>query len=361
MNPEPNLPSSAPEWAAELAHGELTQAQRVALADWLRESPTHVRELLQLTLMHQDLAALSIGPEQREVWVQEARAAAQAPTPLLGRAKERAKSWLPRQSPRAHEHGHRQRRWLLVAGGLLAVFGLSSFLYWQDGRYTTRIGEQRVVTLPDGSVFSLNTDSELKVRYTAQQRAIELIKGEAYFRVSHDASRPFVVTVQNATVKAVGTQFDVRIASNSTIVSVVDGVVEVRGETLVNRQADSTPAASAIQLKKGQEIHIGRMSAANPSGSAPIVIAERTTALGNASAWTQGRVEFDATPLSDVLGEFQRYGNLHVQIDDDALRQLKLTGSFDAHDPQAVLDYVDTLPGIMVEKTGQQTYVIRRR
>jgi transmembrane sensor len=90
------------------------------------------------------------------------------------------------------------------------------------------------------------------------------------------------------------------------------------------------------------------------------VVAANTSALGNA-AWTQGRVEFDDTPLVDVLSEFQRYGALRVQIDDEALRQLKLTGSFDAHDPQAALDYVATLPGVVVEKTGPKTYVIHRR
>jgi transmembrane sensor len=314
---------------------------------------------MQLTLIHQDLVALSIGPEQIEAWVQEARAAAQAPTPLLVRAKERAKSWLPRQSSSFHEDGHGPRRWALVAGGVLAVAGLSAYLVWQDGRYTTHVGEQRVVTLADGSVFSLNTDSELRVRYSSERRAIELIKGEAYFRVSHDASRPFVVTAQNATVKAVGTQFDVRIASQDTIVSVVDGAVEVRREAPANRESGSGPADAAIHLRKGQEIHISRVSTANPSGFPPIAIAERTTALGNA-AWTQGRVEFDATPLVDVLSEFHRYGDLHVQIDDETVRQLKLTGSFDAHDPQAALDYVATLPGITVEKTGPQSYVIRR-
>jgi transmembrane sensor len=360
MSSEPGLPSSAPEWVAELAQGELSPAQRAALTDWLRESPTHVRELLQLTLIHQDLAALSIGPEQIEAWVPEARAAAQAPTPLLIRARERAKSWLPRQSSRIHEDGHRQKRWASVAGGVLAVAGFSAYLVWQSGRYATHVGEQRVVTLADGSVFSLNTDSELRVRYSSKRRAIELIKGEAYFRVSHDASRPFVVTAQNATVKAVGTQFDVRIASQDTIVSVVDGAVEVRSAALANPKVDSVPADSAIQVRKGQEIHIRRMIAADASSSSPIVLAERTTALGSA-AWTQGRVEFDATPLVDVLSEFQRYGDLHVQIDDEALRQLKLTGSFDAHDPQAALDYVGTLPGIVVEKTGPRTYIVRRR
>ena len=358
MSSEPNLPSSAAEWAAELADGELTDAQRAALTDWLRESPVHVRELLQLTLIHRDFAALAIGPEQREVWVQEVRASAQAPTPLLVRAKKRAASWWPRRSQTAREDGHRQGLWLPVASGLLAVAGLSAYIYWQDGRYTTQIGEQRVVTLADGSIFSLNTDSELKVRYSAEQRTIELIKGEAYFRVAHDATRPFVVTAQNTTVKAVGTQFDVRIASQDTIVGVVDGVVEVRGDSSPNREVDSTRADSAIKLIQGQEIHISRLSMANRNASAPMAISERTTMLGNA-AWIQGRVEFDATPLVDVLREFQRYGELHVQVDGD-LGQLRLTGSFDAHDPQAALDYVATLPGIIVEKVGPETYIIRR-
>ena len=80
-----------------------------------------------------------------------------------------------------------------------------------------------------------------------------------------------------------------------------------------------------------------------------------------AAAWTQGRVEFDATPLSDILSEFQRYRDFNVQIEDDTIRQLKLTGSFDAYDPEAALAYIATLPGIVVEKKNTQTFIVSRK
>jgi len=73
---------SAPEWITELAERELTSSQKAALTDWLRESPIHVRDFLQLTLLHQDLAALPIDVDELDTWVREARSTALAPIPL---------------------------------------------------------------------------------------------------------------------------------------------------------------------------------------------------------------------------------------------------------------------------------------
>ena len=79
------------------------------------------------------------------------------------------------------------------------------------------------------------------------------------------------------------------------------------------------------------------------------------------ASWTRGRVEFENTPLVDVLREFQRYRHVRVLIEDDNIRQLKLTGSFDAHDPDSALAYIATLPGIEVDEVDAHAYRIHRR
>jgi transmembrane sensor len=79
------------------------------------------------------------------------------------------------------------------------------------------------------------------------------------------------------------------------------------------------------------------------------------------SSWTRGRVEFENTPLVDVLSEFQRYRDVRILIDDESIRRLKLSGSFDAYDPDSALAYVATLPGIAVEEVDAHTFRVLHR
>jgi len=230
---------------------------------------------------------------------------------------------------------------------------------WQEGRYVTGVGEQRVVTLLDGSVIEINTNSALKVHFSAQQRAISLIKGEAFFRVAHDAARPFVVTAGEADVKAVGTQFNVRMGSDGTLVSVVEGTVEVRDDA-AQAPSGSTVETAAIRVTSGEQARIAPVRAGDSAHRLAIAKVTASTPR-QAASWTRGRVEFEDTPIGDVLSEFQRYQETNVTFDDDAIRQIKLTGSFDAHDPESALAYMATLPGIIVEKIDSRTYRIHRR
>src|SRR5262245_22072336 len=87
MMSEKQVPTTAADWIAQLAEAEPNAAQRAALTDWLRESPTHVRELLDLTLIHQELASLPLAAEQLEGWMREARSTASGLS-ILGIEKE---------------------------------------------------------------------------------------------------------------------------------------------------------------------------------------------------------------------------------------------------------------------------------
>jgi len=355
-------PSNASEWLAEAANKELAASQKAALADWLRESPTHVREFLQMTLVQQDLGNLKISAEQIESWVNEAKSASQEPTRITSVLEPTGRR---ENTPSGNDgfavalRSRRPRVWLAAACLVVALLG-AGFVRWEEGRYSTGFGEQRIVTLADGSVIEINTDSALQVRFSKHERAINLIKGEAFFRVAHDASRPFVVSAGEANVKAVGTQFNVRMGGDSTLVSVIEGTVEVRDETPAVRAAGSAADDEpAVRVTSGEEASI---TLARPSNSNKRLAVAKMTRPSpqRAASWTRGRVEFEDTPLGDVLSEFQRYRNVNVVIDDESARQLKLTGSFDAHDPDSALAYIATLPGLRVEEVDAHTYRIVR-
>lgn len=351
-------PANASEWLAEAGRDALTASQKATLADWLRESPAHVREFLQTTLIHQDLGKLEIPREQIDAWVSAARSASLDPTRIPLALEPFARS--PnrngiRMVPRA---ARRARVWLAAASLGAVVLAAALVLHWEEGRYSTALGEQRIVTLADGSVIELNTDSALKVRLTKQQRAIDMIKGEAFFRVAHDTARPFVVSAGEASVKAVGTQFNVRMRSDATLVSVVEGTVEVRDDTPDARAAAG--AESVVRVTTGEEASITPISSQASKRRLSVAKIAASSAQ-RAASWTRGRVEFENTPLVDVLSEFQRYRDVRILIDDESIRQLKLTGSFDAHDPDSALAYIATLPSIVVEKVDAHTFRVLHR
>ena len=183
-----------------------------------------------------------------------------------------------------------------------------------------------------------------------------MTRGEAFFRVAHDVTRPFIVSAGDADVKAIGTQFNVRLAKDATLVSVLEGTVEVRDDTAA---ADAGSGMPGLKVTTGEEASITRprFNAQN----AHLALAKLSNASPQrAASWTRGRVEFENMPLDDVLKEFRRYRNVQVLVDDEDIRQLKLTGSFDAHDPDSALAFIATLPGLVVKQIDPQTYRVTR-
>jgi transmembrane sensor len=347
-NADTPRPTSASDWMAELNQGELDPERKAALTDWLRESPLNVREFLEANLLAQDLRDVPVSREQLEDWVKEVREA-RSPIPLAVTGTTSVFDAAPR-SDRVQRR-NRRRAWSIAASlALVASFGAAAYMHWQDGRYSTDLGEQRIVTLADGSVVTLNTSSTIKVDFSKQRRNVQLIEGEAFFRVAHDTARPFDVTARDATARAVGTQFNVRIAGESTLVSVVEGVVDVR---------EVSAAEEVLRLHKGEEAAVATSHAMADQESARVRKMAHAAPL-RAVAWTRGRVEFDGTPLVDVLDEFQRYRQFQVSVA-EPLRQMRLTGSFDAQDLESALAYIATLPNVVVETTGAHSFVIRER
>ena len=120
--------------------------------------------------------------------------------------------------------------------------------FWSDrNAFATRVGEQRVIPLADGSSLSLDTDSRVRVRFTDRQRRIDLVEGQALFNVEHDAGRPFVVYAGKTRVTAVGTVFDVRRAGEEVRVTLVSGAIDVQ-----SNEASSPPR----RIAAGQQVRV---------------------------------------------------------------------------------------------------------
>ena len=250
---------------------------------------------------------------------------------------------------------HRLRDWLhavppagrisaLVAVGLGAVLLASGVMVSQAGQiYRSGLGEQRIVRLEDGSQVRLDTNTQLTVRFAKAARRVELSRGQAFFDVAHDATRPFTVRADGAEVRAVGTRFDVRRDGSAVQVTLVEGRVQVR-------QAEG---GGAWTMDPGQQLRLGSKPAATP----PEV--QRIDAAA-ATSWTDGRLTFHAMPLSAAIAEVNRYGRQKVTLEAADLSERAVSGAFDTGNTEAFVAAVSELYGLQADRRPDGQIVLRR-
>lgn len=242
-------------------------------------------------------------------------------------------------------HRRRRRRWVgyaIAASVLLAVgaFWLGHHDYDRlRGDTVTTVGELRVLQLDDGSTITLNTDTALRVTYGAQERHVRLDRGEAYFQVAHQPSRPFIVDTPAGRAKVLGTVFDVRSETDRTRVAVAEGHVAV-----------SAAGGGDTVLSAGQSVWLSK--AGWQPGS------ERDA--DPTAAWRRGQLVFFRTPLADVVASLDRYRHGKVYLRGDALRQLPVSGSFDTRHPDATLDLLLSTLHLRTVRLGPWITVVYR-
>ena len=233
--------------------------------------------------------------------------------------------------------------WLSVDAMLAARHGVYA--------YSTAPGERKDFTLPDGSRISLDADSALNVELTRQQRSLRLARGEAYFEVAKDPSRPFIVSAGGASVRAVGTEFNVRMGDHRTVVAVVEGRVQVAA--LADTATDAGVAAvaearGAAALRLVAQVSAGQ-AVAYKAESGLQALSEAEASL--ATSWLEGRRQYRNEPLQYVLADVDRYTGRHIEIADAETAALKFTGTLNLDNSAAWLRALSiALPVTVTEK-----------
>lgn len=228
-------------------------------------------------------------------------------------------------------------RWKMgIAAMLLAGLLGGGAYYWlaAGDDYRTPFGARQTVRLADGSSISLDSDSEVVVRYTKTARDIRLVKGQARFDVAHDDARPFSVFARDEKVVATGTAFNIDITQPRILVTLIQGRVVVSGgnglRPFVAALLSASPRAAPLILRAGQQL------AAAPDQTPVVSTADLRTAL----AWTNGQLIFDNQPLADVVARINHYARQPIVIADARLAQLRISGSFNTGDVAGFLDIV---------------------
>jgi len=211
---------------------------------------------------------------------------------------------------------------------------------------TERGGFERVV-LPDGSTALLNTNTEMRMRFSRESREIVLIRGEALFTVARDERRPFEVSVGDNAIRAIGTSFDVRLREPREI-----EVMVARGIVAIDRAPGSTTVSARSLLAAGDEALIDARGTARA-----LHIGE--SAIGRRLAWTRGQIWLSQTTLADAIAEFNRYNSRQLVLGEPTLATLRVGGSFTTTDPTAFLAALERIFGIQARARDHQVILTR--
>jgi transmembrane sensor len=335
------------DWFGECRSSELDAAARRDFDRWLRQSPDHIAAYLEVAALYQEGGA-AIPASEADV---EALIAAAVQhhdnvvdlSPSAG-VREPVVPSVSRSKPR--------RRFAIVASlaTAAAVLVVVSLMFWPQ-TYVTGIGEQRSIVLADGSTVELNSRSKIRIRFSAERRGVELIEGQALFKVAKDHARPFVVDSDGTLVRAVGTQFDVYRKREGTIVTVVEGRVAVLAEGGSNDVTFAEPATAALGpgllVSAGEQVTVNESSAqraAHPN-------------IDSATAWRQRELVFDTASLFEVAEEFNRYNTRRLVIDKDEHYDFHISGVFSSTDPSSLIRFLQARRDLRIIETETEIRV----
>ena len=328
--------AEAARWWAHVGNKgptEVSEADRREFTTWLRESPLHIAEMLRIIRIDDTLRSFQSWHEVPcGTEADDDNIVMFAPPSPAARSAEAPKN----------KTISRVRRFALaasVAAAAVVVAGLG--LHARGTVLSTDRAERREVVLADGSVVNLEPETKLRVSLGKTERRITLEQGRALFHVAKDATRPFLVASEGTLVRAVGTIFGVEDADKSIIVTVKEGKVAVgqmtpeaavKTESLPRRPgAAPGTARSEVFLTSNEQVTIPT------SGSrGPVEEVDATRAL----AWSEGVLVFDSTPLDQVAHTFNQYNRVQIRIRDAELSHRPVSGTFQASDPQTLVDFI---------------------
>lgn len=225
---------------------------------------------------------------------------------------------------------------LLVSVGVWVAHG--GLVVSPPARYVTHLGEHRTEMLDDRTAIVLNTDTVVETHYSRNRRDVTLQRGEAQFDVAHDATRPFIVSTDVGTITALGTRFQVRRETDATLITLLEGKVEVA---------------------QGQERRVLRPNEqARLSMSTGIAVRTIDPALVN--GWLDGWLRFRNTPLAEVVAEANRYSPRQLRLGDGKLDSFQLNGNFRAGDNLSIATAIAQILSLRVEDRGSDIVLLSK-
>ena len=349
--PDPQFPlndaieSAAAEWLVRHDRG-LTPAQQDEFLSWLTASAAHRASFERHRRLWGDFNALAQWrPEHGTV-----------PNPDLLARHRRPSPW----------------RW--AAPALLAAAAVALLLVWSSANrapnHATLAFEAttyRQETLSDGSVLDLNRGAHVVVQFTAAERRVLLVQGEAQFAVAKNPARPFVVRAAGVEVRAVGTAFNVKLAGPNLEVLVTEGTVHVSQQTVVVTPTSMAAGAAAGSAPSAAPVVLAALTAGPRTVfpvatviAPPVIVPASVPEIARLLDWQPRLLDFESTPLAEVVENFNRRNSLRLVLGDDGLRALPIVASIRSDNVEGFVRLLEGTMGVRADRSSTGEIVLRR-
>lgn len=333
---------SAAEWMVRLQDPKLSRSERIEYVRWLRRSPLHVAQMLRVSHLQHELTDFPY-------WNEIAPLASATDPSVVELSSARDPPDRKSLSGRSAWSG----RWISVLAASIAFLGIA-LAYFGDFVHRsidTGVGERRSVVLADGTVVRLSPETTLRVHFSRSERRIDLTRGNALFRVAKNPAKPFLVETGRARVRVIGTAFGVDRRSDSVVVTVEEGRVAVAERlTEPSSPVARTPSPVAeISLGPDQQVIVPQVGS---MGQVRKVDSHREL------SWAEGRLVFDHDSVAEVVQQFNRFNRTQIKILDPQLATRPVSAVFNVSDPEAFVNFLESVTNIRVTRASHDTIVI---
>lgn len=290
-------------WAAE---------DDMRLSEWLSESPRHLAAYWRL----------------KAAWEQTERLAALRAHPFWRPATQKTGSL------------SKFAKAIVAAAVVAAVAVTASFWDGPSGsRYATGVGGRTTIRLADGSELDLGTDTEIRTHFTSGRRAVDVLKGEVFFRITHNEAQPFVVTAGKHRVIDLGTEFLVRTSYRKFQVALIQGEAKVETTDMWSPPRSVTLHPGDVALATSNSLEVNRKSSRE---------------LSDELAWRRGVLVFHNTRLADAVAEFNRYNETKLVVSGPKTAELTINGTFRTNGFEQFARVTRDVFGLRVERRAEE-------
>ena len=327
------IEEEAARWTWRLDDEGVTAADQQAFEAWLRQDARHRRVFEEMSKAWSELDGLAEAKRSEKI------ATFASASPLARRARPSLR--------------------MSAAAAVLVLVG-AGFWWMRQGNevqtLATAVGQQRNATLVDGSIVTLNTNTIVETDLSRGLRQIYLRKGEAHFQVAHDRSRPFLVHAGDAVVRAVGTEFEVRLRPDQHVdIMVNEGRVEVQANT----PAGAPPASGSAGQSATRALAAGEKLS---TASADYAVQRVSPAqLSSDMAWREGAIIFDGESLAQAIAEIERYTDARIVVTDPGVAALRVGGRFRTDDVQGFFQGLVAALPVSVRRTPDGVVYVEPR
>lgn len=314
------------QWVAKLHETELSEKEHSEFKAWMAENPEHRLEMRRMAKRWDELNSLTLLAVPGDTLEQQLKHKKNAKPSF---AKSRLKFG-------AFAAAACFAFAVLIWPAILSDKGSTPSLL----SYSTAIGEQQRITLPDNSTVLLNTQSQFDVAYSPNYRDIYLVHGEAHFEVESLPGRPFRVFAGKSKVRAVGTAFSVYLKKETVEVTVTHGKVEIDSirDSASNSKTDTDAINNRAIVNAGQLAEFDQVVGTIKTNHLP--------KAAHIPAWHNGQLKFSGEPLEKVVEEISRYSPFSIVILDSELRNLRIGGLFNVGETRKMFDALEDGFGI---------------